>query len=170
MKLSTSLFLAATIAASGALGNAWAQTTTSTVTVVQPAAPALIVNPAPAVVVSPPPAVSSTTTTTESTTTENSAEEPGALGEAVSGNTTIIFKPADTRDIHMDRLQTWDDFAQAHPRIASTLAYKPWLINDSSYLNRHPSLDAFFQSHPDIREAMAADPGNFAAIPPRPGE
>jgi len=85
-------------------------------------------------------------------------------------HTTIDFEPADTRDIHMKHLQIWDDFAQAHPKIASTLAYKPELINDPAYLRRHPELDAFFQSHPDIKEAMAEDPGNFSAIPPRPGE
>ena len=35
---------------------------------------------------------------------------------------------------------------------------------------KHPQLGAFFSAHPEIREAMAANPGNYVAIPPRPGE
>jgi hypothetical protein len=101
--------------------------------------------------------------TTQTVTTETVTNAPVA-------RTIIDFQPADSRDIKMKRLQTWDDFAQTHPKIASTLAYKPELINDPRYLARHPELNAFFQSHPDVKEAMAEDPGNFAAIPPRPGE
>jgi len=44
------------------------------------------------------------------------------------------------------------------------------LINDDAYAKKHPALGAFFSAHPDIREAMAANPGNYVAIPPRPGE
>ena len=143
MKLSASFVLAAALAASGTFANAWGQVTTRSVTVVNP-----------------PPSVSNSTTTT--TTTEEVPSPPT--------HTTIVFKHADSRDIHTDVLRTWDDFAQAHPKIASTLAYQPSLINDPSYMRRHPSLDAFFQSHPDVKEAMVEDPGNFAAIPPRPGE
>ena len=64
----------------------------------------------------------------------------------------------------------WDEFAQEHPEIRHTLNYKPWLINDPSYLRRHPSLEAFFQNSPQIKEAMNQNPANFAAIPPRLGE
>ena len=202
MKRFALFFVAAAVATSGALGNAWAQTTTesetittapsppsvttryvTTRTVVNPPADvvvsppqAVVVNPPPAVVINPPPAISSnTTTTTQTTRTEESAsadDEEGApvLGSAVNGNTTIVFRAADSRDIHMSRLQTWDEFAAAHPRIARTLQYKPWLINDPGYLSRHPALQAFFIAHPDVKIAMAEDPGNFNAIPPRPGE
>jgi hypothetical protein len=93
-----------------------------------------------------------------------------ALGSVVQGNTTIEFDAANTSDINMQRLETWDDFAASHRRIASALAYKPSLMNDPAYLNKHPELSSFFQAHPDVRDAMAQDPGNFAAIPPRPGE
>ncbi|MGA7764062.1 MAG: hypothetical protein WCA59_20140 [Candidatus Binataceae bacterium] len=43
-------------------------------------------------------------------------------------------------------------------------------MNDLRYLKSHPDLDAFFHAHPDIKSAMAEIPGNFTAIPPRPGE
>ena len=86
------------------------------------------------------------------------------------GNTTIVFAPADNRDIDTSRFRTWEDFADTHSGIAHTLAYKPSLINDPLYLKGHPDLNSFFQAHPDIKLAMEENPGNFTAIPPRPGE
>ena len=92
------------------------------------------------------------------------------LGSVTNGNTTTVFEAANTSDIDMKVLTTWGDFATAHPSIARALAYKPSLMNDSGYLNKHAELRAFFQEHPEVRDAMAANPGNFNAIPPRPGE
>jgi len=85
-------------------------------------------------------------------------------------NTTVFFKPAGTGNLDTTRLQTWGQFAEAHPKIAKALAYNSSLMNNSGYLSKHPELNAFFQAHPDIKEAMAENPGNFVAIPPRPGE
>jgi hypothetical protein len=98
--------------------------------------------------------------------------EAGAveLGRAVQGNTTIVFAPADTGNIDANRLQTWGDFAEAHPKVAKELAYNNSLINNRAYLSKHPELDGFFRAHPDIKEAMAENPGNYVAIQPRPGE
>lgn len=98
------------------------------------------------------------------------AQEGRTLGTVVNGNTTTVFKAADTSDIDMQKLQTWGGFASEHPDVARELAYKPSLINNDSYAQKHPELSEFFSAHPDIREAMAEDPGNFVAIPPRPGE
>jgi len=86
------------------------------------------------------------------------------------GNMTIVFEPADTSDIDSNRLQTWGEFAEGHPRVAKALAYNSSLMNDPGYMAKHPELDEFFQAHPDIKDAMAENPGNFVAIPPRPGE
>jgi len=88
------------------------------------------------------------------------------LGTVVHGNTTIVFESAGTHGIDSKRLLTWDQFAEEHPKIATALA----LINDSGYLSKHPELATFFQAHPDIKDAMEENPGNFVAIPPRPGE
>lgn len=99
------------------------------------------------------------------------AQEGRTLGTVVNGNTTIEFKAADSSDIDLQKLQTWSTFASAHPNVAHELAYKPSLINSDSYTSRkHPELGEFFSAHPDIREAMAENPGNYVAIPPRPGE
>ena len=98
------------------------------------------------------------------------AQEGRTLGTVVNGNTTTVFKAADTSDIDMQKLQTWGSFASEHPDVARALAYRPSLINNDSYTQKHPELGEFFSAHPDIREAMAEDPGNYNAIPPRPGE
>ena len=98
------------------------------------------------------------------------AQDGKTLGTVVNGNTTTVFKAADARDIDMAKLKTWNDFAAQHPKVAKELASKPALINDAAYAKRHPELDAFFSAHPDIHEAMAENPGNYVAIPPRPGE
>ena len=92
------------------------------------------------------------------------------LGTVVHGNTTIVFESAGTHGLDSSRLLKWDQFAEQHLKIATALAYKPSLINDSGYLSKHPELATFFQAHPDIKDAMEENPGNFAAIPPRPGE
>ncbi len=98
------------------------------------------------------------------------AQEGKTLGTVVNGNTTTTFKAADTRDIDTQKLKTWNVFASRHPKVASDLAHNPALINDDAYAKKHPRLAAFLSEHPDIREAMTANPGNYVAIPPRPGE
>jgi hypothetical protein len=98
------------------------------------------------------------------------AQEGKTLGTVVNGNTTTVFKAADNRDIDAQKLQTWSAFASEHPKVASELAHNPALINDEGYAKKHPQLGAFFSAHQDIREAMTANPGNYVAIPPRPGE
>ena len=97
-------------------------------------------------------------------------ENTKSLGVVQRGNTTIVFAPADSRDIDIARLRGWEEFADAHPGIARALAYRPSLMNEAGYLRRNPDLDAFFQAYPDIKQAMVDNPGNFEAVPPRPGE
>ena len=99
----------------------------------------------------------------ESTPSAAIQPEGGAevLGTVVRGNTTIIFQAAGTHGLDLNRLRTWSQFAQEHPKIATALAYKPSLINDPGYLTKHPDLATFFQTHPDIKDAIEENPGNF---------
>src|SRR3981189_759428 len=98
------------------------------------------------------------------------AQQAKTLGVVDNGRTQIVFQAADTSDIDLQKLETWSSFANQHPDIARALAYKPSLIDNDSYTQKHPELSEFFSAHPDIREAMAENPGNYNAIPPRPGE
>jgi hypothetical protein len=92
------------------------------------------------------------------------------LGHVTQGNKTIFFKSAGQQNIDANQLRTWNEFSEGHPKVAKALAYKPSLMKSDAYLAKHPELGAFFQAHPDIQQAMAENPGNFEAIPPRPGE
>ena len=101
---------------------------------------------------------------------DESSAHPEQRPAVVQSSKTIVFAPAGTSDIDAGRLRTWGEFAEAHPKIAKSLAYNSSLISDAAYLSKHRELDVFFQAHPDIKDAMATNPGNFVAIQPRPGE
>src|SRR5271168_5540309 len=77
------------------------------------------------------------------------AQEGKTLGVVQSGNTTTVFKAADTSDIDMRKLHTWNAFASENPKVASELAHNSSLINDDGYAKDHPELGAFFSAHPD---------------------
>jgi hypothetical protein len=93
------------------------------------------------------------------------------VATVTSGNTIIEFHSAASNlDLDLNNLQAWGEFANAHPRVANALAYKPSLMSNQQYLNKHPDLAQFFAAHPAVEVAMRENPGNFVAIPPRPGE
>ena len=46
------------------------------------------------------------------------AQEGKTLGVVDNGRTEIVFKAADTSDIDMQRLDTWNAFASQHQNIA----------------------------------------------------
>ena len=94
----------------------------------------------------------------------SAAQQGKTLGTVINGNTTTEFKAADTSDLDTQKLNTWNEFANQHPKVARELAAKPKLINDDGYAKKHPALEAFFSAHPDIRQAMAENPGNYNAI------
>jgi hypothetical protein len=92
------------------------------------------------------------------------------LGTVVQGNTTIVFESAGSLGIELEETAEMGSIRREHPKIAIDLAYRPSLIGDSRYLSKHSELTTFFQAYPDIKDAMEENPGNFVAIPPRPGE
>jgi hypothetical protein len=98
------------------------------------------------------------------------AQESKVLGTVNNGRTTIIFEAANDGDLPVQQLQAWGDFAAQHPDIANQLAHNNRLIGNNGYVQKHSELAQFFSEHPDIQEAMEANPGNYVAIPPRPGE
>lgn len=106
-------------------------------------------------------------------TVEHANPPPIVHGETTTanrGNATIEFEPAGSNNIDTANYQTWNEFASDHPEIARAIAYRPKAADDPAFLRKHPALATFYQQHPEVRDALIADPGNFAAIPPRPGE
>jgi hypothetical protein len=89
---------------------------------------------------------------------------------AASGNTTIVFEPANDSDLEMGVLTRWSSFAQVHPKIARQLGNRPLLIEDPAYLRKHPELKKLFKDNPNLLAAMKRNPGNFVANLPRSEE
>jgi hypothetical protein len=96
---------------------------------------------------------------------QDGAATSHATGTVVEGNTTMVFKTADQRDLHTQSLKRWTAFAQGHPQIARQLANQPALLSDAGYLRKHPDLGQLFDDNPGLLAEMKADPGNFNAIP-----
>ena len=94
-------------------------------------------------------------------TTDSQSGSEKVLGTVVDGNKTTEFQAAGTKTVDMNSLQTWTDFAASHPGVARSLGANPSLITDAAFLGKHPELAAFFTAHPDIRDAMVANPGNY---------
>jgi hypothetical protein len=57
-----------------------------------------------------------------------------------------------------------NQFFVAHPDIEKELAAKPWLVNDQTYLKAHPALEAFLNSHPQLRQTFDQDPILFMSV------
>lgn len=67
------------------------------------------------------------------------------------------------KDVTKAELQAFDKFLDAHPAIASDVRQNPSLVNDSSYLQKHPELSGFFQNHPHAAEELKENPSAFTA-------
>lgn len=91
------------------------------------------------------------------------------LGTVVNGNTTIEFEAANRSDLDSQRLRAWGDFAASHPKIAASFGSNPSLISNDGYVNKHAELARLFSDNPGLRDAMAANPGNFV-VPAKSSE
>jgi hypothetical protein len=93
------------------------------------------------------------------------AQESNAnvLGTIKEGNTTIVFEQASSRDLPIKQYQDWEEFAQNHPGIVVQLRHHPALVRSDAWVRKHQALDNFFNEHPELRETMERNPGNFVA-------
>jgi hypothetical protein len=79
---------------------------------------------------------------------------------ALAGAVVASARPASTSDSNVTRAQLGllDRFLDTHPGIAQQLMSNPSLIDNRSYVNSEPALQAFLQDHPDIRQDWQANP------------
>jgi hypothetical protein len=87
--------------------------------------------------------------------------EAPPLGSVTNGDRTIVFEPATLNDSDETLHKTWAEFADAHPDIVQQLGGDPHRLRDSDYLKKYPELDKFLTAHPDLRQSMLANPGNY---------
>ncbi len=95
--------------------------------------------------------------------TDSGAEGAKVLGTVTEGNTIIVFEAANNKDLDLEQLKIWGQFAEEHPEIARALEKHPSRIKNASFLKKHPELKEFLSAHPDIEKAMVENPGNFVA-------
>ena len=65
------------------------------------------------------------------------------------------------RDISRSELADWDQFLDKHPEIDNDLKKNPSLVDDQSYLTKHPDLKAFLESHPGVRQQLKKNANTF---------
>ncbi|HLW82521.1 MAG TPA: hypothetical protein VKS20_10830 [Candidatus Acidoferrales bacterium] len=64
-------------------------------------------------------------------------------------------------DLTRGEVASMDQFLDSHPDIAKQLQANPSLINNVSYLSKHPALRAFLSDHAQVREEFTENPSLF---------
>jgi phage-related protein len=64
-------------------------------------------------------------------------------------------------DVTRGELASFHEFLEDHGNIASELEKKPWLANNSEYLQNHTALQAYLQANPQVREELHENPSGF---------
>jgi hypothetical protein len=82
------------------------------------------------------------------------------LGVVQNGNRTIIFERSNV-NLNLDQLSAFGQVTASDPALASKLARNPSLVNDEGFVNKYPALQQFFEEHPNAREDIVANPGNY---------
>ena len=64
-------------------------------------------------------------------------------------------------DITGSELRNWDAYLDKHKDVQADLSKNPKLIDDPSYLAKHPHLRDFLEHHPNTREELKENPKLF---------
>ncbi len=59
------------------------------------------------------------------------------------------------------QFQSFNNFLNTHPQIASDLSIHPRFVNDPHYLEDHPELRQYFANNPGVARAIKSDPFGF---------
>ena len=92
-------------------------------------------------------------------------EETSSAAVIHQANADIVFENAGMSNLPSARYQAFDQFATEHPEITTALARNPRLIENDSFINRHPALADFLRTHPDVASDFAKNPGNYVDMP-----
>jgi hypothetical protein len=102
----------------------------------------------------------------ETTTTDNTVVEKSVIlksGHRKETDTTEIqFQPASTADdINMQMLHDFGEVKQTDHKVATDIARHPEVVDNASYVAKHPALQAFLEKYPDAHQQIVDSPGNF---------
>jgi hypothetical protein len=93
------------------------------------------------------------------------AQEHAVLGTIKVGDTTIVFQRGSVGPI-INELRAFDEVVAQEPSLEVALARNPKLVNDDSFVAKHPALGSLLQRFPGARDDIVANPGDF--VPPLP--
>jgi hypothetical protein len=82
------------------------------------------------------------------------------VGTVQRGNTTIVFERSNA-DLNLDQLNAFSQIVSSDPGMVSKLAKNPSLVNDQSFVSKHPALQQYLDKYPNAREDIVANPGNY---------
>jgi len=101
-------------------------------------------------------AQSSVTTTTVDQQTVTRVPPPQVV------KTEIEFQPAATaHDLNVAMLRDFESVKQEDRPVATEIARNPNVVENASYVGKHPALQAFLEKYPDARNEIVESPGNF---------
>jgi hypothetical protein len=76
--------------------------------------------------------------------------------------TEIEFQPAATaNDLNVQMLRDFENVKQDDRSVAIDIARNPNVVENATYVGRHPALQAFLEKYPDARNEIIDSPGNF---------
>jgi len=76
--------------------------------------------------------------------------------------TDIEFQPASTaHDLNTPMLRDFDSVKSEDTAVASEIARNPNVVENASYVAKHPALQAFLAKYPQARNEIVDSPGNF---------
>jgi hypothetical protein len=82
------------------------------------------------------------------------------LGTVQQGNTTIFFQRG-VDGQQLTELQAFNQIAAADPAIAKAIARHPGIVDNGSFVQKHPGLQQFLAQYPNAKEDIRNNPGNF---------
>jgi hypothetical protein len=100
--------------------------------------------------------------TTTTTVTEQTVVEKKATTPPPKVTTELDFMPASTaNDINVQMLRDFGNVKQSDPKVAVDIARNPEIVENTGYVGKHPSLQAFLQKYPAASNEIVSSPGNF---------
>jgi dsDNA-binding SOS-regulon protein len=101
------------------------------------------------------------TTPTQNPTQAGQSASQGTQTPTSHNNVAPYDRDQSDRDIDRQELARFDQFLDAHQKIASQLRTEPSLINDGQYLRDNPDLTNYLHDHPATRSAFQNNPTAF---------
>jgi hypothetical protein len=90
------------------------------------------------------------------------AEDPSIYHSTNSRNEQVtILTNRGESNLNLKELQDFAQVTNADPNVAPALSKDPTLVDDASFVAKHPALTHFLAKYPGADEDVRAHPGNF---------